>query len=79
VQPSATHQQVELRFRELVGEAGLASPDRVDYVPGSVIFYWDEPRVAVYVDFDRDEESPLDHGDFTRLYEIPADQRPTTG
>ena len=63
MQPSARHEQVELRFRELVDEAGIAAPDRVDYVPGSVIFIWDEPRVAVYVDFDRDDDS--------------ADQRPT--
>jgi hypothetical protein len=54
VQPTTRHEQVELRFRRLVDDAGLASPDRVDYVQGSVIFYWDGPRVAVYVDFDRE-------------------------
>jgi hypothetical protein len=56
MRPSARHEQVELSFRQLVGDAGLASPDRVEYVRGSVIFYWDGPRVAVCVDFDREDE-----------------------
>jgi hypothetical protein len=55
MQPSARHEQVESTFRELVEAAGISPPDRVDYVPASVIFYWDEPRVAVFVDFDGDE------------------------
>jgi hypothetical protein len=55
VQPSTKHQEVEASFRRLVGDAGLASPDRVDYVQGSVVFYWDRERLAVYVDFDGDE------------------------
>jgi hypothetical protein len=55
VQPTARHEQVELSFRQLVDDAGLASPDRVDYVDGSVIFYWDDPRLAVFVDFNRDD------------------------
>jgi hypothetical protein len=57
VQPSARHEQVERSFRQLVGDAGLACPDRVAYVQGSVIFYWDRQRLAVYVDFDHDDES----------------------
>jgi hypothetical protein len=56
MRPSARHEQVELSFRQLVGDAGLVSPDRVEYVRESVIFYWDGPRVAVYVDFDCDDE-----------------------
>jgi hypothetical protein len=58
VEPTGSHEQVERSFRELVGDAGLASPDRVDYVQRSVIFYWNGPRLAVYVDFDNDDESP---------------------
>lgn len=55
MQPSARHQQVESTFRELVDDAGISRPDRVDYAPASVVFYWDEPRVAVIVDLDGDE------------------------
>ena len=55
MEPSARHQQVERSFRQLVADAGMHAPDRADYVEGSVIFYWDGPRVAVYVDFERDE------------------------
>ena len=54
VEPSTRHQQVERSFRRLITDADLTPPDRADYVEGSVIFYWDGPRVAVYVDFDRD-------------------------
>jgi hypothetical protein len=57
VQPSARHQQVESTFRELVEDAGITPPDRVDYVPASVIFYWDEPGVAVFVDFEMSSSS----------------------
>jgi hypothetical protein len=58
VPPSPRHEQVELSFRQLLDDAGLDSPDRVDHVPGSVIFYWDGPRLAVFVDFDRGVEPP---------------------
>ena len=54
MQPSAKHEEVEQRFRELVGDAGLDAPDRVAYEECAVIFYWDGPRVAVAVDFDEE-------------------------
>jgi hypothetical protein len=57
VRPNARHEEVELSFRRLVDDAGLAPPDRVEYVQRSVIFYWDAPRLAVYVDFDREDAS----------------------
>jgi hypothetical protein len=52
VEPSPTHLEVESRFRELVGEAGLAEPDDVAYSPGSVTFLWHADRLAVVVDLD---------------------------
>jgi hypothetical protein len=75
MQPTARHQHVESTFRELVQDAGLSAPDHVDYVPESVIFYWEEPRVAVFVDFDQDE--PGSPGGLADLL-APPDQSPAT-
>lgn len=49
---TAQHLEAEDRFRALLREAGLPQPDAVDYEPGSVLFLWQEPKVAVYVDLD---------------------------
>jgi hypothetical protein len=57
VQPTAKHLEVASTFRRLLSDNDIASPDHVDYASESVIFKWDEPRVAVVVDF---EEG--DHG-----------------
>jgi len=52
VQPTPKHTQVESRFRALLDDAGLPGPDRSEYPPGSVVFCWDGPQLAVVVDFD---------------------------
>jgi hypothetical protein len=49
---TARHREAEGRFRELLIEAELPAPDDVSYEPESVVFYWDEPKVAVFVDFE---------------------------
>ena len=49
------HQEIEVRFRELVEKADLPAPDAVEYEPDSVMFLWHGPKVAVAVDFDRPE------------------------
>jgi len=46
------HREAEERFRELLGEAELPAPDEVGYEPESVVFYWHEPKLAVFVDFE---------------------------
>jgi hypothetical protein len=46
------HRDAESRFRELLDAAVLPEPDDVEYEPESVIFYWHEPRVAIFVDLD---------------------------
>ena len=38
----------------MLAEAELPAPDDVGYEPESVVFYWYEPKLAVYVDFDGD-------------------------
>jgi hypothetical protein len=58
VQPTPRHREVEARFRALVVESELPTPDRVEYEPESVLFLWDGPRVAVFVDFDGRSRSP---------------------
>jgi hypothetical protein len=42
----------------MVEEAGLPSPDRVDYEPDELIFYWDEPKTAVVVELGEPPTSP---------------------
>ena len=52
MQPTDRHHEIEARFRELVADAEMPLPDRVEYEPDSVVFLWDGPRVAVCVDFE---------------------------
>jgi hypothetical protein len=55
VPPSARHLEVESRLTELLAEADLPAPDRVEHEDDSVVFFWDGPRVAICVDLDREE------------------------
>jgi hypothetical protein len=48
------HRDAEARFRELLESADLPGPDEVGYEPDSVVFYWHEPKLAVFVDFEED-------------------------
>ena len=48
------HEEAEARFRELLETAELPGPDEVGYEADSVVFYWHEPKVAVFVDFEPD-------------------------
>ena len=54
VEATGRHLEIEARFREIVEEAELDAPDEVGYEPESVVFYWHEPKLAVFVDFDDD-------------------------
>ena len=47
-----THQEVEARFRGFLAGADLPPPDDVGYEHEAVVFYWNEPKLAVVVDFD---------------------------
>jgi hypothetical protein len=46
------HQEVETHFRNLLADADLPPPDDVGYELESVVFYWNQPKLAVVVDFD---------------------------
>jgi hypothetical protein len=72
------HQEVELRFRALLDDAELPHPDRIECEPGSVVFYWDEPRLAVIVDLNPDVHDPLDRLDLAPIDNLPPDQAPRT-
>jgi hypothetical protein len=76
MQPTPRHAQVETRFRALLDDAGLAPPDRVEHGPTSIVFCWDGPRVAVIVDFDRDDQEPLDPYDVALIGGLPSDRPP---
>jgi hypothetical protein len=79
MQPSARHRKVEAGFRELLDDAGLDCPDRVEHLPGSVVFYWDGPRLAVFVDFDG--EDPASDGELADLLMrgMPGEHWPAAG
>jgi len=48
------HRAAESRFRQLLADATLPEPDEVEYEPESVVFYWHEPKVAVFVDLPKE-------------------------
>jgi hypothetical protein len=72
------HQEVAFRFRALLDDAELPHPDRIECEPGSVVFYWDEPRLAVVVDLNPDVHDPLDRLDLARIDCRPPAQAPRT-
>jgi hypothetical protein len=51
---SAHHREVEAGFRRLVADHGLDEPDRVAYEPAAVLFFWDDQKLCVAVDFEED-------------------------
>jgi hypothetical protein len=54
--PTTRHLIVESHVKELLAEADLPSPDRIEHADGSVVFFWDGPRLAMCVDLDDDED-----------------------
>jgi len=52
MQPSPRHRAAESRLRRLLTDSELPQPDDVEYTDGSVIFLWQEPKVAVFIDLD---------------------------
>jgi hypothetical protein len=50
--PSQRHHAAEARFRELLRSNELAEPDRVEYAPDELTFFWEEPKLAVIVELD---------------------------
>ena len=55
---TAQHREVEARFRALVTDNRLPEPDGVRYEPDAVVFLWEEPMLAVCVDFDEADDLP---------------------
>jgi len=52
MQPSPRHHAAEARFRDLLRTQDLAEPDRVEYEPEELTFFWEESKVAVVVELD---------------------------
>ena len=52
MQPSPRHHDAEHRFRELLRSQELTEPDRVEYAPDELTFFWDESKLAVIVELD---------------------------
>jgi hypothetical protein len=55
---TARHREVESRFRALVADNRLPEPDGVRYEQDAVVFLWEEPKLAVCVDFDEADDLP---------------------
>ena len=52
MQPGPRHRAAEDRFRELLRSQELADPDRVEYAPDELTFFWEESKLAVVVELD---------------------------
>jgi|1186.fasta_scaffold1099351_1 hypothetical protein len=50
--PSPRHRAAERRFRQLLEDNGLEAPDRVEYDPVELIFFWEKQKLAVVVELD---------------------------
>ena len=50
--PNPRHRAAERRFRQLLEHNGLAAPDRVEYEPEELTFFWEESKLAVVVELD---------------------------
>jgi hypothetical protein len=48
--PTTRHLTAEARFVELVEDADLPRPDRVEYWPDELVLFWDGPKTAVVVE-----------------------------
>jgi hypothetical protein len=46
------HDAAETRFRQLLRDAEVDEPDRVEYAMEELTFFWDGPKVAVVVELD---------------------------
>ena len=56
---STRHRDAETRFLSLVEDADLPRPDRIEYGPGTVTFYWEDSKAAVVVDLDDAESTDV--------------------
>lgn len=50
MQPSPRHRAAESHFRQLLRSQELPEPDRVEYDPGELTFFWEESKLAVVVE-----------------------------
>jgi hypothetical protein len=52
MKPSRRHHAAEEQFRQLLRDAEVTAPDRVEYAVGELTFFWDQQQVAVVVELD---------------------------
>ena len=52
MQPSPDITPPKRRFRQLLQSQDVAEPDRVEYDPDELTFFWEESKVAVIVELD---------------------------
>ena len=61
---------------EIVAEAELPPPDEIHWDDESTVFLWNEIKLAVYLDPDRDDVGPLDELEVAQLRGLPVDEWP---
>jgi hypothetical protein len=50
--PSPRHRAAERQFRQMLEAGGLDAPDRVEYDPDELTFFWEASKLAVVVELD---------------------------
>jgi hypothetical protein len=57
--PSPRHRAAERRFRQLLEASGLDAPDRVEYDPEEMVFFWEAQKLAVVVELNDTEQRSM--------------------
>jgi hypothetical protein len=73
---NTTRREAQRRFLELLGEAELPPPDEIHWEDESTVFLWNEIKLAVYLDPDREDVGPLDELEVAQLRGLAVDDWP---
>ena len=72
-----TRRKAQRRFLEILAEAELPPPDEIHWEDESTVFLWNEIKLAVHLDPDRDDVGPLDELEAAQLRGLPVDEWPS--
>jgi hypothetical protein len=70
---NTTRREAQRRFLELLGEAELPPPDEIHWEDESTVFLWNEIKLAVYLDPDREDVGPLDQLEVAQIRGLAVD------
>lgn len=66
--------EAQRRFLEILAEAELPPPDEIHWEDESTVFLWNEIKLAIYLDPDRDDVGPLEELEAAQLRKTPVDE-----